>query len=84
MAAGLPIIATSVGGIRDFLIDRETGLEIKVDDPEDLAKKIELLFTDKALRERLVKNGLKLVEEKYQWSKIARDMNKIFLELCGF
>ncbi len=83
MAAGLPIIGTPVGGIPDFLKDGETGLFAKVDDPKDLAEKIELLFADKALREKLIKNGLKLVEEKYQWSKSARDMNKIFLELCA-
>ena len=83
MAAGLPIIATSVGGIKDFLVNGETGLEVKVDDPKDLNEKIELLFTNKALREKLIKNGLKLVEEKYQLSKIARDMEKIFKELCA-
>ncbi|OGF51401.1 hypothetical protein A3I27_00210 [Candidatus Giovannonibacteria bacterium RIFCSPLOWO2_02_FULL_43_11b] len=81
MAAGLPIIGTPVGGIPDFLIDGETGLFAKVDDPSDLAQKIELLFTDRALREKLIKNGLKLVEEKYQWSKLARDMEKIFTSL---
>jgi len=83
MAAGLPIIGTPVGGIPDFLKDGETGLFTKVDDPEDLAKKIELLFSDEALRQKLVRNGRKLVEEKYQWSKIARDMGKIFKELCA-
>ena len=83
MAAGLPIIATSVGGIKDFLIDRETGLEVKVDDAKDLADKIELLFTDEVLCEKLSRNGRKLVEEKYQWSKIGKDMEKIFLELCA-
>lgn len=78
MAAGLPIIGTPVGGITDFLIDGETGLFVKVDDPKDLAEKIEKLFTNNALREKLIKNGRKLVEEKFEWSKIARDMEKIF------
>ena len=78
MAAGLPIIATPVGGIPDFLKDRETGLFTKVDDPEDLAEKIEMLFNDEKLREKLIINGRKLVEEKYQWPKIARDMERVF------
>ena len=81
MAAGLPIIATSVGGIKDFLIDGETGLEVKVDDPEDLARKLDLLFSDEALRQKLIQNGRRLVEEKYQWSQIAAKMRDIFNSL---
>lgn len=81
MAAGLPIIGTNVGGISDFLEDGETGLFVKVDDPEDLAQKIELLFTDKDLYEKLSQNGKALIEGKYQWSKIAKDMENIFKEL---
>ena len=83
MAAGLPIIGTRVGGIPDFLKDGETGLFAKVDDSKDLAEKIELLFSDEALRQRLIKNGRRLIEEKYQWSQIALKMKNIFTELCA-
>jgi glycosyltransferase involved in cell wall biosynthesis len=83
MAAGLPIIGTKVGGIPDFLKDGETGLFTKVDDAEDLAEKIILLLTDENLRQRLAQNGRKLVEEKYQWSKIAQRFREIFPQLCA-
>lgn len=83
MAAGLPIIGTKVGGIPDFLKDGETGLFAKVDDPKDLAEKIELLFSDEALRQKLIKNGRRLIEEKYQWSQIALKIKNIFTELCA-
>ena len=39
MGAGLPIIGTPVGGIVDFLKDKETGLFSKIDDASDLAEK---------------------------------------------
>ena len=78
MAAGLPVIATQVGGIPDFLKDGETGLFVKVDDPLDLAVKIEMLFNDPVLCQKLSINGLSLVEERYQWSKIGADMERIF------
>lgn len=83
MAAGLPIIGTKVGGIPDFLKDGETGLFAKVDDPKDLAEKIELLFSDEPLRQKLIKNGRRLIEEKYQWPQIATRFKEIFLELCA-
>ena len=36
---------------------------------------------DKNLYEKLSKNGRALIEEKYQWSKIASDMDKVFNQL---
>ena len=81
MGAGLPVIGTPVGGIPDFLKDEETGLFAKVDDPEDLAKKIALLLKDENLRKRLGENGRKLVEEKYNWDKIAIKMEILFNKL---
>jgi len=83
MAAGLPIIGTNVGGIRDFLIDGETGLFSKVGDPADLSDKILLLMKNEELRKKLSQNGRKLVIEKYSWDLIAGKMNKIFNKLCA-
>ncbi len=76
MAAGVPVIATSVGGIPDIVIDGNTGLVCQVDDPKDLAHKIETLIADQSLRQRLVQNGLILVGEKYDWEVIAQRMKK--------
>src|SRR3989339_743255 len=83
MAAGLPVIATSVGGIPDFLFDPEknpdrepTGLFCKVDDPESIATQVKRLLDDPALRARLVLNGKKLVTENYDWNLIARQMHE--------
>lgn len=81
MAMGVPAIGTPVGGIPDFLKDGETGLFCKVDDPKDLAEKIKILFENNELRERLIKNAKKIVEEKYDWNNISEKMKEIFLSL---
>jgi glycosyltransferase involved in cell wall biosynthesis len=78
MAAGLPVIGTPVGGIPDFLFDRETGLFCKTKDPESIAEKIKIILNDEMLKNKLIKNGRKLVEEKYDWDKIAFDMKNVF------
>src|SRR3989344_2823 len=78
MAAGLPIIGTRLGGIPDFLSEGETGLFCEVDDADDLAEKIQRLIADEPLRQRLIANGRRLVEETYDWGKIARQMENIF------
>jgi len=82
MAAGLPVIGTKVGGIPDFLIDQETGLFCEVDNPSDLASKIQMILSDEPLRQKLISNGRDLVLEKYDWQPIAKKMREIFQNLC--
>lgn len=83
MAAGIPVIATPVGGIPDFLFDPEvnpdhepTGLFANINDPTSIARKVERLRADPALRKRLFVNGRTLVAGKYDWSLIASMMKE--------
>ncbi|MBI2063486.1 MAG: glycosyltransferase family 4 protein, partial [Candidatus Yanofskybacteria bacterium] len=81
MAASLPVIGTKVGGIPDFLKNKETGLFAEVDSPENLAEKINLLLTDKELRENIIRNAKEMAVQKYDWDKIAGEFKKLYLEL---
>ncbi len=84
MSAGVPVVATRVGGIPDFLQDKKTGLFCGIGDPKDLAKKIEIYLRDINLRNEIIENARKMVEEKYDWDLIARDMkNKVFNDALG-
>jgi glycosyltransferase involved in cell wall biosynthesis len=76
MCAGLPIVATLVGGIPDFLIHKKTGIAAKVSDPADLAEKIQMLINEKELREEIIKNGKELVVQDYDWDKLAERMKR--------
>lgn len=78
MAAGLPIIGSAVGGIPDFLTDRETGLFCNPLDPQDIAKKIVLVLEDENLRRTIVKNARELMREKYNWDQVAKEYGKIY------
>ncbi|MEK7227320.1 MAG: glycosyltransferase family 4 protein [Patescibacteria group bacterium] len=81
MAAGLPVIATPVGGIVDFLKDPSnsseqaaTGLFCEVNNPGSIAEQVRKLSSDKLLRDRIIENARKMVEEKYDWNLIANEM----------
>ena len=76
MAAEIPVIATAVGGIPDFLVDGETGLFCEVNSPKSIAQKVEKLMKDRESREYMVKNAKKMVLEKYQWEGIAGKMRE--------
>ena len=84
MAAEIPVIATPVGGIVDFLFDPEngkglppTGIFCKVGDPKDIAGQILRIEENSRLKEEIVKNAKALVLEKYDWGMIASNMEKI-------
>jgi glycosyltransferase involved in cell wall biosynthesis len=53
MAAGLPIVATRVGAIADFVIDGEDGFLVPVRDARALADRLCRLLEDEALRRRI-------------------------------
>ncbi len=79
MAAGLPVVATPVGGIVDFLKNKETGLFCEVGSPEDIARKADVLIRDKGLRDEIVDNAMHMVVDRYDWKAVARDMKeKVF------
>ena len=77
MAVGVPIVATPVGGIPDFLKDRETGLFCEVDNPDSIARCVMMLENDKELRARIIQNALALVQEKYNWDILAKQYHEI-------
>lgn len=81
MAAGLPVIGTSVGGIPDFLKDGETGLVCESGNPQSIAQKVEKLIRDRESRDYMVRNARALVSGKYRWESVAGEMKKIMLSL---
>lgn len=83
MAVGLPIIGTPVGGIPDFLTDGETGLFCQPHDPESIAKAVRRLMEDASLREKLIRNGEVIVEERYGWEGIAKEMDGMLKALAS-
>lgn len=74
MAAGLPVIATPVGGIIDFLENEETGLFASTRDPESIADKVRRLIKDPELSKKLVINAQKMVKDRYEWDLVAKEM----------
>jgi glycosyltransferase involved in cell wall biosynthesis len=83
MAAGLAVIATPVGGIPDFLKDRENGLFCQPGNPKDIADKIEALIKDKTLTQKLIQNGFKIIKEEYNWDKISERIKKLYAEIIN-
>ena len=70
MAAGVPVVATKVPGIRDVVTHNETGLLVPVGDPRAIAEAIHRIDHDAVLRQRLITNALQNVTNCYLWDRI--------------
>jgi glycosyltransferase involved in cell wall biosynthesis len=57
MAAGLPVVASNVGGLRELVRDGETGVLVPAGDPAALADALRPLLADPQLRRRLGSAG---------------------------
>ncbi len=77
----LPVIGTATGGIKEAIVDNETGFLIKPNDLSDLVEKILYLQNNKEDRKRMGENGYQRVLREYTWEKIAEDYIKLFKSL---
>lgn len=83
MAAGLPVIATQEGGIADFLFDAKrnpdqepTGWAVERDSPEQIAKAVEEIVSNKDATRQVVDHARAMVREKYDWDYVAKAMRE--------
>ncbi len=78
MVAGVPVIASNVGGIPSLIEDGKTGLLVKPGDPVALADKIKNLFQNPEARRRLGDNAKHIARKKHGPEIIARETYKIY------
>ena len=78
---GIASIGSFSGGISDAVINNKTGLLCDEGDQKSITKSIDLLLSDKGLRNELGSNGKRRAREKYSWeSKVIEYLNVGSLE----
>lgn len=75
-ACGTPVVATSVGGISEHVIDGNTGFLTRPGDPDNMASKISELLDNEDLRIKMGDNSYKIVTEQYSLDlQVSRYLN---------
>jgi glycosyltransferase involved in cell wall biosynthesis len=83
MAAGRSVVASSVGGIPETLVDGDNGLLVPPRDEAALASALASLLGDKALRERLAARARASIEQNYSTEVVCGQLSAIYRELAG-
>jgi glycosyltransferase involved in cell wall biosynthesis len=73
MAAGVPVVATGVGGVLDIVRDGETGLLVRPLEPDKLADGVLALMRDPALAERLASAARQRVRDRFSLERMVSD-----------
>ncbi|GAL89018.1 glycogen synthase [Jejuia pallidilutea] len=95
MACNTAVVASAVGGIKEVVVDGETGILVPLEqqteapfepiNPDkfarDLANGINKVINDKDLRNSMAKKGRKRVEEHFDWVAIAKQVAALYKSL---
>ena len=81
MAVGLPVIATSVGGNLEAVIDQQTGLIVPKKSPADLAKAILMLASNEVLRQEMGEKGYQRVQECFNLNECVKQYKNFYEEV---
>ena len=92
MACETAVVASAVGGIKEVVVDGETGFLVPLEQmnespfeatkpdkfASDLAARVNQLMRDPQLRERFGKAGRKRVEQHFSWAAIAEKTKRLY------
>jgi glycosyltransferase involved in cell wall biosynthesis len=83
MGAGLPIVTTDVGGIREVVCEDETALMAPAGDATLLAKHLERFARDPDLRKQFGDGGYRLAHEKFSEEVMHAQYARVYDEVLG-
>ncbi len=80
MASGCPCLVADTGGLREVVPNRDVGLRFRSRDAGSLARMLQRMLTDDALRDRLVAEASEHVL-RFDWSDIAGQTRGVYRQL---
>ena len=81
MFAGLPVVASNVGGIPELVSDGRNGFLTIPGNPEDLAQKMLLLVEDTTLRKRMGQESRKIAESLFTLDRMIEEYSNLYLSI---
>jgi len=83
MAASRPVVASSVGGIPELIVDGESGILVPPSDPHALAAAVARLLVDRALAVRLAAAAAKRARELFSFDRALAETEALYRSLTA-
>lgn len=80
MAAGLPVVASAVGGLLDLIEDGRTGVLIPPGDPEQLAAALRRLMANPALAATIGQTARAEVQRRYSFDRMVTAFERLYVD----
>jgi glycosyltransferase involved in cell wall biosynthesis len=81
MAASRPVVASSVGGIPELIVDGESGILVPPADPHALAAAVARLLVDRALAVRLATAAAKRARDRFSLDRVVSETGALYRAL---
>lgn len=78
-AAGLPVIATDVGGVREIIENNQNGFLVEFGNIEQLAAKLSVLMNDEKLRDKFASRATRDLQQKFSETQMIDSLENLFL-----
>jgi len=80
-ASGTPVISTNVGGVKDIVMDGETGFVVDDFDEKEFEHKLTELISSQEKREKMSQNGWTFVENKFGYNRLCKETAELYQNL---
>ena len=80
-AGGIPIVSTDVGGVRDIVLEGDTGFVVAVNDKESYVDRVLELIEHENKREKMSQNGWTFVQDKFHYETLVRNIDILYKDL---
>jgi glycosyltransferase involved in cell wall biosynthesis len=78
MACGVPVVATTVGGLTDSVVDGVTGVLVPARRPDAVATELRKMITDPIRRTEYGVAGVDRARSRYSWDRVALDVERVY------
>jgi glycosyltransferase involved in cell wall biosynthesis len=83
MAAGVPVVARAVEGVRDLLEDGKSGIVVPLNGDGALADALRAALRENAQIKDLADRAQDIVQERFTWQRVTQEYDRLYAELLA-
>ncbi|MBI3286795.1 MAG: glycosyltransferase family 4 protein [Chloroflexi bacterium] len=83
MGARVPVVASEVGGLREFVRHAETGISVYPNDASSLAQGVLQTLAHPEWAAQRAENAYGMIQQEYRWERIAQRTLQVYRRVVG-